>query len=87
MNKFFSDLWIKVKADATNAFALGSTAVGNLMAHIDDLASGLNDPALNDKLHSTIFTDAKLFGKWMAIVGTLLLVARFKKLVQSPPKV
>lgn len=83
MKKFFSDLYAKIKADALNAVALVSTALGSLMAHIDELATALGDPSLNQQIH-TVITDAKWFGHWMLFVGILTTVARFKSLVQSP---
>jgi hypothetical protein len=85
MRKFFSDLWAKIKADAANAFAIISTAFGSAMAHIDDLAATLGDPNLNQQL-SSVLADAKLVGRWMLFVGILTAVARFKKLIQSPPR-
>ena len=81
---FFSDLWGKVKADAINASALAASTLGSIMAHIDDIAAQLGDPSLTAQIKSTILTDAKWFGKWMTFVGILAVIARFKKLVQSP---
>jgi hypothetical protein len=86
VKKFFADLWAKIKSDAINAFALVSTSVGSLVSHIDDLAAELGDPALTQQIKSTIITDAKWFGHWMTFVGIVALIARFKRLVQSPSK-
>jgi hypothetical protein len=83
---FFSDLWAKVKADIANAFALISTMLGSILAHIDAIATTLGDPNLNQQM-ATVFADAKWFGKWLLTVGIVAAVAQFKKLVQTPPKV
>ena len=80
---WFHDAWAKVKADAINALALISTGLGSAMAHIDDLATTLGDPNLNQQL-SAVVSDAKWIGRWMLFVGVLTAAARFKKLVQSP---
>ncbi|QPF87041.1 hypothetical protein IC762_12385 [Bradyrhizobium genosp. L] len=85
MRQFFADLWAKVKSDIANAFAIIGTGLGSVMAHIDDVASMLGDPSLSQQL-STVFTDAKWVGRWLLFVGLLTVAARFKKLVQSPPK-
>lgn len=84
MKAYLSDLWKKVKADAINAGALVSSAVGSVLSHIDDIAAQLGDPALTEQMKSTILTDAKWIGRWMTFVGILAIFARFKKLVQSP---
>ena len=81
---WLKDLWVRIKADAVNAFALVSTGLGSAMAHIDELATALGDPGLNQQLH-TIITDVKAWGRWMMVVGIVGTIARFKKLVQSPP--
>jgi hypothetical protein len=86
MKAFLSDLWAKIKADAINAAALAGTTFGTIIAHIDDLAAELGDPALTQQVKSTIITDAKWFGHWMTFVGLIAIVARFKRLVQTPPK-
>jgi hypothetical protein len=86
LKTFFSDLWVKIKADAINALALASTTVGSIIAHIDDIATELGDPSLTQQIHSTIITDAQWFGHWMTFVGLIAIVARFKRLVQTPPK-
>jgi hypothetical protein len=83
MKNFFTDLWAKVKSDFINATALLGTVCGSIMDHIDEIATALGDPALNDQIH-TFITDAKWFGRWMMVVGILAMVARFKKLVESP---
>ena len=83
---FFHDLWTKIKADIANAIAIVSAIFGSILAHIDELATALGDPNLNQQI-STVVGDAKTFGKWMLTVGIVTAIARFKKLVQSPPKV
>ena len=83
MKAFFTDLWAKVKSNFINATALLGTVFGSTMAHIDEIATALGDPGLNDQIH-TIITDAKWFGRWMMAVSILAMVARFKKLVESP---
>lgn len=85
MKAYFSDLWAKIKADFLNAAALVSTAFGGFMTHIDELATALGDPGLTQQL-SSVVADAKWIGRWMLMVGILTTVARFKKLVQSPPR-
>ena len=85
MSAFFTDLWAKIKADFANAFALVTTFLGSLMTHIEELATALGDPNLNQQL-SSVIADAKWMGRWMLMVGILTTIARFKKLVQSPPK-
>lgn len=85
VKKFFADLWAKIKADIANAFALVSTMLGSVLAHIDALAATLGDPNLNQQI-STVVADAKWVGRWMLTVGVVTAIAQFKKLVQSPPK-
>ena len=80
---WLSDLWKKIRADVTNAVALISTGLGSAMAHIDDIATTLGDPSLNQQL-TTVANDAKWIGRWMLLVGVLTALARFKKLVQTP---
>lgn len=82
---WLNDIWAKIKADAANAFAIVSTGFGSLLAHIDELATTLGDPNLSHQL-STVVSDAKWIGRWMLFVGVLTAIARFKKLVESPPK-
>ena len=82
---WLKDTWAKVRADAVNALALASTGLGSAMAHIDDVATALGDPNLNQQLH-TVITDVKTWGRWVMLVGIIGTIARFKKLVQSPPK-
>lgn len=82
---WLNDLWAKIKADAVNAFALIGTFLGSAMSHIDELATTLGDPNLNQQLH-TVITDVKTWGHWLLAVSVIGAIARFKKLVQSPPK-
>lgn len=82
---YFSDLWVKIKADITNALAVVSTLFGTILAHIDELATTLGDPNLNQQLQ-TVVADAKWFGRWMLTVGIVTAVAKFKSLIQTPPK-
>lgn len=83
--KFFSDLWAKIKADIANAIALISTTVGTILAHIDQIATSL-DPNFGQLL-STVMGDVKWVGRWMLTIGLVTMVAKFKSLLQSPPKV
>lgn len=85
IKKFFSDLWTKIKQDIANAFALITTMVGSILAHIDALATTLGDPNLTQQV-STVVADAKWVGRWLLTVGIVTAIAQFKKLVQSPPK-
>lgn len=91
-----SDLWGKLKADVMNAVALVGTTFGTALSHIDSiiqglganidaLATALGDPNLTQQMQ-TVIGDAKWFGRWMLAVGIVATVARFKKLLQSPPK-
>lgn len=86
IKKFFSDLWTKIKADVANAFALVTTFFGSILAHIDSLAATLGDPNLTSQI-STVVADAKWIGRWMLTVGIVTAIAKFKSLVQTPPKV
>ena len=81
---WLSDLKAKIKADIANAVALVSSALGGVLAHIDELATTLGDPNLNQQF-AAVVGDVKVVGKWMLFVGILTAVARFKKLVQTPP--
>jgi hypothetical protein len=83
---YFHDLFAKIKADILNAFALIGTMLGSALSHLDALAATLGDPNLTQQF-STVFADAKWFGRWMLTVGIVTAIANFKKLVQSPPKV
>jgi hypothetical protein len=85
IKKFFSDLWAKIKADVANAFALISTFFGSILAHIDSLAATLGDPNLTSQV-STVVADAKWVGRWMLTVGVVTAIAKFKSLIQTPPK-
>lgn len=82
---FFSDIWTKIKTDIANAFALISTMLGSFLAHIDAIAATLGDPNLTQQI-STVVADAKWVGRWLLTVGIVTAVAKFKALLQSPPK-
>ena len=82
---FFSGLWAKIKADFANAMALIGMMLGSVMSHIDALASTLGDPNLTQQI-SSVVSDAKWIGRWMLTVSVIATVAKFKALVQSPPK-
>jgi hypothetical protein len=86
VSKFFSDLWVKIKADAINASALLGGMFSTFLAHIDDLAAELGDPNLTQQISTVVHADIKTMAHWAQIVSAIFLVARFKKLVQSPPK-
>lgn len=83
VKSFFTDLWIKIKADVANAIALLSSIFGAILSHIDALAAALGDPNLNQQM-ATVLGDAKAVGKWMLAVGVVTAVAQFKKLVETP---
>lgn len=82
---FFTDLWSIVKADAINAAIVISNIVSGIFANIDSIATTLGDPSIVHQLpvvvHDTQKVAIYIFG-----VTVLAAVARFKKLVQSPPK-
>lgn len=91
-----SDLWTKLKADVMNGVALVGTTFGTLLSHVDSVIQGvgtnidavaaaLGDPNLTQQMQ-TVIGDAKWFGRWMLAVGIVATIARFKKLLQSPPK-
>lgn len=83
---FFHDLYTKIKTNVLNAVALVGTMLGGVMSHIDALAATVGDPNLTQQL-STVIADAKWIGRWIFAVGVVTAVAKFKALVQSPPKV
>lgn len=81
---FFSDLWTKIKNDFLNFVALISTTLGSIMAHIDQIANSL-DPNFGQLLSSAM-GDVKWAGRWMLTIGVATMLAKFKSLLESPPK-
>jgi len=82
---FFHDLAVKIKTNIMNAIALIGTLFGSALSHIDALAATLGDPNLTQQI-STVVTDAKWIGRWILTVGIIATIAKFKQLVQAPPK-
>jgi hypothetical protein len=84
---FFVGLWNKIKAacmgSLTMAWSYIVTTAGAIFANIDNLATVLGDPNLNQQI-TAVVGDAKLVGKWLLTVGIITAIARLKSLVLTP---
>jgi hypothetical protein len=85
MKKFFADLWAKIRSDATNAAALIGAFFGEILSNLDGIAAAFSDPTINQQVQ-TLIADATWTGRWLRLVSVVVMLASFKKLVQSPPK-
>lgn len=85
LKAFLTDLYNRVKTNVLNAVALLGTMMGSVLSHIDAIAATLGDPNLTQQI-SSVIADAKWIGRWVLMVGIVATIAKFKALVQSPPR-